>query len=87
MGGAITESANLKQAYNDANPLLHDLSILNSATMLVGDADAIVPYKMAAHPQANNVLLKGVGHFDWIHPSSDSFKRLVNSLDVIANYE
>lgn len=69
-----------KQAYENANPLNFDLGSLSQAVFMVGDADSIVPANMAFHPSGNNLIIKGAGHFDWIHPGSSAFKLLLQEL-------
>lgn len=73
--------------YTQANPLQLDLMHIASATFFAGGADTIVPVDMAAHPQANNIVLPEVGHFDWIHPGSGAFKRLITVINSAQIHE
>jgi len=77
MNGTKLEQAT---AYKKANPLNSRVEHLSSATFLIGDADKIVPREMAFHPQGSKVIVEGAGHFDWIHPGSNSFKQLIAEL-------
>lgn len=90
MGGTPKQQ---QEAYVLASPLSYALnfpsaqsqgSTLQSATMLVGSQDSIVPHAMAQHPQAAFVLVPNAGHFDWIHPGSPAFTMLINKLDAIS---
>lgn len=65
------------KAYQQANPLNNSFDTLDSATLMIGNADKIVPLDMATHPQAQLLVIEGVGHFDWIHPGSEAFKQFI----------
>lgn len=80
MQGDIQEQAT---AYKLANPLNYNMLGLNSAIMFAGTKDSIVPASQATHPNAENQILPGVGHFDWIHPGSFAFKKLIKRLEAI----
>ncbi|MDT0593563.1 alpha/beta hydrolase [Glaciecola petra] len=70
-------------AYKLANPLNYTMLGLNSAIMYSGSKDNIVPTSLATHPNTENQILPGVGHFDWIHPGSFAFKTLIQRLEAI----
>ena len=71
--------SNKREEYTQANPSeqpLHTQSII-----LQGSQDTIVPaYKL---DQLNRpvVMVKGAGHFDWVHPGSAAFNTLVDNLN------
>lgn len=75
------DSAN--QAYRQANPINHELDQLASATVFAGGKDSIVPTEFAQHKTANLILAEDAGHFDWIHPGSQAFKRVLAQLNAI----
>jgi acetyl esterase/lipase len=72
--------------YATANPLNYNLSGLASAVSFTGGQDNIVPSQFAMHPQTTLSLAPDAGHFDWIHPGSDAFKRLVEHLTLISQH-
>jgi len=53
-------------------------------TLLQGDADNIVPSTHATLKGAQKRIIKGGGHFDWLHPQSISFDAL---LEVISEHD
>ncbi|MDM7861069.1 alpha/beta hydrolase [Alteromonas sp. ASW11-36] len=57
-----------------------DKNILPPLYLLTGDADSIVPAAQNRHPQAKRFVGEGIGHFDWIHPDSEAYQRLLNTL-------
>ncbi len=71
------------EIFFDANPLEVDLNNVDEAVMFSGEKDAIVPSKMTEHPNAKNIELNSVGHFDWIHPGSDAFNTLIRQLETM----
>lgn len=91
MGGTAAEQV---EAYKVANPLEYKKLIdksstskspLQSATMMIGKRDVIVPLSMAQHPDADFTVIDQAGHFDWIHPGSDAFKQLVAKLTAVGS--
>ena len=75
MGGSVDE---VPQAYHKANPAkrqLHDLTVL-----LHGTKDSIVPIDHAKASSARQKLIHGAGHFDMIHPGTQSFQTLLQEL-------
>ena len=64
--------------YYFANPLnIRFASTPTSkAVLLHGTEDAIVPLKQGQHPQIDQIVIDGAGHFDWIHPGTEAFKVL-----------
>lgn len=72
-------------AYYLANPINIRFVESNrySAILLHGTLDTIVPISQGQHPQMQQVLLEGAGHFDWIHPGSQAFDLLLKSLKTI----
>ncbi|MGB3726113.1 MAG: alpha/beta hydrolase [Glaciecola sp.] len=69
--------------YEQANAVNKDLEGLLSAYIFTGGNDTIVPIKMATHPQALHINMAQAGHFDWIHPGSTSFAKLVATLYAV----
>lgn len=57
-----------------------DKNILPPLYLLTGDADSIVSAAQNRHPQAKRFVGEGIGHFDWIHPDSEAYQRLLNTL-------
>ncbi len=76
MGGDVTEQA---QAYYDANPVNHGLH--GNTVLLQGDADEIVPLAQASLPGARTIISAGASHFDWAHPETTAYRRLLELLD------
>jgi pimeloyl-ACP methyl ester carboxylesterase len=74
--GAIPADAEV--LYKQANPLnqpLHARTVL-----LQGDADSIVPLQQASRLPIVPQIEAGAGHFDWIHPGSAAYQRLITNL-------
>lgn len=67
-------------AYADANPVTH--GVHPNSVMLWGDADAIVAPDQAELDGASAILSPGAGHFDWVHPGTPAFSRLLELLDA-----
>jgi len=66
-------------AYQLANPVgkkLHPNTVL-----LHGDVDAIVPLRQSTLLNAKSDVLTAAGHFDWVHPGTPAFQRLLLTLD------
>ncbi len=66
------------EAYQRANPVgikLHPNTIL-----LHGDSDAIVPLRQSTLLKTKSKVLTGTGHFDWVHPGTPAFQRLLSTL-------
>ena len=78
MAGSYDEKVS---EYDSANPRKQKLHINNM--LLQGDADVIVPIGQATQSKLPYKLLKGAGHFDWIHPHSQAFETLLLSLQNI----
>lgn len=76
MGGLPHERT---AAYHDANLIYRKLT--DKVVLLQGDADRIVPAIQAELYQVSKQLISGAGHFDWIHPGSPAFKKLLEVLD------
>jgi acetyl esterase/lipase len=64
------------QLANPAKQVLHSNTIL-----LQGNRDNIVPAFELESLNRTVIMLKGVGHFDWIHPGSKAFAVLVKQLN------
>jgi acetyl esterase/lipase len=78
---------NANQAYLQANPVNYKMEQLVSATVFAGGRDSIVPVEFAQHETAKIVLAEDAGHFDWIHPGSQAFKRVLAQLDAIESMD
>jgi acetyl esterase/lipase len=67
--------------YHLANPVgkkPHPNTIL-----MHGDIDAIVPVQQSSLAGAYSEILKGAGHFDWVHPGTRAYKRFVEKLNEV----
>ncbi|GAC14212.1 hypothetical protein GLIP_1578 [Aliiglaciecola lipolytica E3] len=68
MGGSAVDEAS---AFADANP-----KDVNSAILLHGDKDQIVPLSQSTKTNAEVVVIQGAGHFDFLHPKTKAFSIL-----------
>lgn len=68
--------------YQMANPSKQPLHV--NTLILQGDKDNIVPAFKLDQLDRKIIMLKGVGHFDWIHPGSTAFKTLTQQLNGLA---
>lgn len=68
MGGSAVDEAS---AFADANP-----KDANSAILLHGDKDQIVPLSQSTKTNAEVVVIQGAGHFDFLHPQTKAFSIL-----------
>ena len=76
MGGDISDRA---QEYFDANPSNHGLH--ENTVLLQGDVDEIVPLSQATLSGARTIISSGANHFDWAHPGTLAYRRLLELLD------
>ena len=76
MGGDVSERA---QEYFDANPINHGLH--ENTVLMQGDIDEIVPLSQSTLEGARTLISPGAGHFDWTHPDTTAFRRLLELLD------
>jgi acetyl esterase/lipase len=76
MGGDVVERA---QEYFDANPGNHGLA--ENTVLMQGDIDEIVPLSQSTLPGARTIVVPSAGHFDWSHPETQAFDRLLELLD------
>jgi len=65
-------------AYQQANLIYRSLP--QQVVLLQGDADRIVPELQSRLHAVHAEVLPGAGHFDWIHPGSPAFTRLLEHL-------
>jgi len=42
-----------------------------------------MPPEQALVPGTTTVMLEGTGHFDWIHPGTQAYQRLLSTLEDI----
>ena len=76
MGGDVSDRA---QEYFNANPSNHGLH--QNTVLLQGDIDEIVPLSQATLPGARTIISIGASHFDWAHPDTVAYRRLLELLD------
>ncbi len=76
MGGDVGDRG---QEYFDANPGNHGLH--ENTVLLQGDIDEFVPLSQATLPGARTIITTGAGHFDWVHPDTLAYRRLLELLD------
>ncbi|WP_334028840.1 alpha/beta fold hydrolase [Alteromonas sp. P256] len=60
------------EAYKQATPNLERIGY--PVVLMQGDADAIVPASHSESAHATTISIVNGGHFDWLHPKSDSYK-------------
>ncbi|MBT0587236.1 alpha/beta hydrolase family protein [Alteromonas oceanisediminis] len=75
MGGTVDEKPD---AYRLAN--VTDKRIVAPLYLLGGKADSIVPITQNTHRQARRFSGDDIGHFDWIHPQTQAYQHLLNTL-------
>lgn len=75
MGGTVEEVADAYRAADPAERTLHQSTIL-----LHGDQDTIVPLAHAQSSARKHRLIEGAGHFDMVHPGTQSFRALLQEL-------
>ena len=76
MGGRVSE---IPEQYALANPAF--MPVTTPTVLLHGDADTIVPLDQAMALNTDRVIVKGAGHFDWLHPSTPAFQTLLGQLE------
>ncbi len=76
MGGDVSARA---QEYFDASPINHGLH--ENTVLMQGDIDEIVPLSQSTLGSARTLISPGAGHFDWTHPNTTAFRRLLELLD------
>lgn len=69
------------EQYRLANPSKQPLHV--NTVILQGDKDNIVPAFELDKLERKSIMLDGVGHFDWIHPGSEAFNTLTQSLSEL----
>lgn len=82
MGVELSENTGLYQAASPAaraklSPPQTDIWLLH------GTADITVPLSQATLPGATRVTVDQGGHFDWVHPGTESFKVLLLTLQEV----
>ena len=75
MGGTAEDLPNEYRAANPARLDLHELT-----TLIHGTNDSIVSTKHATSSTARSRVIEGAGHFDMIHPGTQSFRVLLQEL-------
>ena len=75
MGG---KESVIPQAYSLANT--RDKRIVAPLYLLGSEADKIVPPEQNRHDQARHFKGKNIGHFDWVHPETEAFQHILNTL-------
>lgn len=74
------QPSSIPNQYTLANPDLATLT--GSAYLFVGGGDFIVPMSQAINSGLNYSLYAPAGHFDWIHPGTNTFSELLAYLLV-----
>jgi acetyl esterase/lipase len=69
-------------AYHAANPV--DKSMHDHTILLQGDIDTIVPPGQSQIAGVTTVLVEGAGHFDWLHPGTPAFRKLLSTLGELS---
>jgi acetyl esterase/lipase len=70
--------ADKPEEYALANPQLSQLA--DDAFLFIGDIDPIVDTSQASQSGLPFEIVEGTGHFDWIHPGTESFEILLRYL-------
>ncbi|MDT0604955.1 alpha/beta hydrolase [Thalassotalea castellviae] len=70
--------ADIPQQYALANPQLSRLA--DEVFLFIGDTDPIVDTTQAVNSGLPFEISAGTGHFDWIHPGTQSFESLLHYL-------
>ena len=78
MGGTYEQKPETYAAANPAGKSLHPNTVL-----LQGDLDNIVPLHQSSLLEITPRVQEGAGHFDWVHPGTAAFQRLLATLDEI----
>jgi pimeloyl-ACP methyl ester carboxylesterase len=68
----------MPEAYLAANPAKRNLH--KTTVLLHGEQDSIVPIEHAKSSNTRVRLIDGGGHFDMIHPGTQSFQTLLQEL-------
>lgn len=68
-------------AYALANPVQQKPHA--KVRLLQGEADNIVPPSQALNSGMPSTIIEQAGHFDWIHPGSEAFKLLIQTLEAM----
>ena len=72
MGGGPDE---LSERYEEAQAV--NYGVAPNTILLFGTKDQIVQSSQAILPGARSLRQEGAGHFDWIHPGTDAFSRIL----------
>lgn len=72
MGGGPDE---LSDRYEEAQAV--NYGVAPNTILLFGTKDQIVQSSQAILPGARSLRQEGAGHFDWIHPGTDAFSRIL----------
>ncbi|MBT8072835.1 MAG: alpha/beta hydrolase [Xanthomonadales bacterium] len=78
MGGTYAQKPEAYAAANPAGKPIHPNTLL-----LQGDLDNIVPLHQSSLLGITPRVQEGTGHFDWVHPGTAAFQRLLATLDEI----
>jgi acetyl esterase/lipase len=76
MGGDANSRSTQYQAANPAEKTPHANTVL-----LHGSADDVVPAEQASLTGARTVMVEGAGHYDWVHPGTEAFNVLLQTLE------
>jgi pimeloyl-ACP methyl ester carboxylesterase len=78
MGSTATQASELYQTANPASLDLHSQTLL-----LHGTADSIVNVSQSVLPNVRTLGVEEAGHFDWVHPGTEAFRLLLDSLEKL----
>lgn len=78
MGSTFAQANALYQTANPASLNLH-----SSTLLLHGAADSIVNVSQSILQNTNTLGIEEAGHFDWVHPGTEAFQLLLESLEKL----
>jgi acetyl esterase/lipase len=73
--------ARAKELYHTANPA--NLNLHKKTLLLHGTADSIVNISQSDLQNADMLGIQEAGHFDWVHPGTEAFRLLQDSLEKL----
>ncbi len=83
MGGLPDD---IPSRYAEANPVNYDPP--KNLLIFSGSEDQIVPHLTTSDYFSKATIIKNAGHFDVIHPDSESWSELISALDIwLTSYE
>ncbi len=76
MGGTYADRPTI---YDSANPKVQGMH--KNTTLLHGTADNIVDIEQSSFGNTSTGIVKGAGHFDWVHPGTPAVELLLKTLE------